>query len=116
MCMQRLAFFLPLLLSTPLSMLLIYVKSISCSSAVPFEHGDLSDHYLIPLAICLWLAQVMSTGVYLWKEQTFIMAKESSLFWLPVYNGKCTIAIILLFILLFIHLLFHHLFVCLIIH
>jgi len=88
MCMQRLAFFIPLFLATPVSMFLIYVRAICCTGAVPFKCGDLHDDYLIPLAISLWLAQVLSTGVYLWKEQTLIMAKESSLFWLPVYNGE----------------------------
>ena len=81
MCMQKLAFAFPLVLSTIVSVAI---------TPVLFPHStDINNvAYLIILAVLLWLSQFLSTGYYLFKGQSFIMAKESSLFWLPAYNGE----------------------------
>jgi hypothetical protein len=88
MCIQKIAFALPLTLATPISMALIYIPGLCGTNAIPFTCDKAQDDYVIPLALCLWFAQFLSTGFYVWKDQSFIMAKESSLFWLPSYNGE----------------------------
>ncbi|XP_032230762.2 uncharacterized protein LOC5506512 [Nematostella vectensis] len=90
MCLQKIAYALPLILATPVSLALVFIPKICASDRVPMkcEYDDGSElYYIVVLAACLWLAQLLWTGCFIWKEQTFIMARESSLFWMPLYNG-----------------------------
>ena len=86
MCMQRLAFALPLVVATPFSLLLAMIQNQNI--VLPFRNGDYKDPYLYVISVLLLAAQFLSVGYYVFKEQSFIMAKESSLFWMPTYNGK----------------------------
>ena len=86
MCMQRLAFALPVLLATPISIALALIQSKNV--VLPFEFGKLDDPFVYAIGIPLLLAQFLSGSYYVFKEQGFIMAKESSLFWMPTYNGR----------------------------
>mgnify|MGYP000698290267 FL=1 len=88
MCMQRLAFALPMLFATPVSLALSFIFTaknifLSSDSGKPYE-----DPMVYTVAVLLLLAQFITVSYYLFKEQGFIMAKESSLFWMPTYNGK----------------------------
>ncbi|KAK2565226.1 hypothetical protein P5673_011169 [Acropora cervicornis] len=88
MCMQRLAFALPMLFATPVSLALSFIFTVnniflSSDSGKPYE-----DPMVYTVAVLLLLAQFITVSYYLFKEQGFIMAKESSLFWMPTYNGK----------------------------
>ena len=87
MCMQRLAFALPMFFATPVSLSLSLLTAENIF--LPFDAGsNYKDHKVYIVAILLLLAQFIAVGYYLFKEQGFIMAKESSLFWMPTYNGK----------------------------
>ena len=87
MCMQRLAFAIPMFLATPVSVALALIPKENV--ILPFDSGEEYKHYLVYVAAALLLlAQFIAVGYYLFKEQCFIMAKESSLFWMPTYNGR----------------------------
>lgn len=87
MRLQRVAFALPLVLATPVSMVIVLAPDL-CNTVAIHLCGDYSDEWVYVLAFTLWSAQLLSTGYYMFKDQGFIMEKESSLFWLPVYNGQ----------------------------
>ena len=87
MCMQRLAFALPMFFATPVSLILSLLTAQNIF--LPFNSGlSYKEPMVYAVAVLLLLAQFIAVGYYLFKEQGFIMAKESSLFWLPTYNGK----------------------------
>ena len=86
MCMQRLAFALPILLATPISTAITLIQS--KDRVIPFEYGKLNDPFVYAICILLLSAQFLCGSYYVFKEQGFIMAKESSLFWMPTYNGR----------------------------
>lgn len=86
MCMQRLAFALPILLATPISIAIALIPSEN--TVIPFESGKPADPFVYTIFILLLSAQFLSGSYYVFKEQGFIMAKESSLFWMPTYNGR----------------------------
>ena len=86
MCMQRLAFALPILLATPVSIVIALIPDKNI--VLPFEYGRLDDPFVYAIGIPLLLAQFLSGSYYVFKEQGFIMATESSLFWMPSYNGR----------------------------
>ena len=88
MRLQRVAFALPLVLATPVSMVITLAPHLCNTDVIPFECGNPKDVVVYVLAFILWSAQLLSTGYYMFKDQGFIMEKESSLFWLPVYNGQ----------------------------
>lgn len=88
MCMQFLAFALPMVLATPVSIVLTLIKHSPNNDVLHFQPGDPSDDVLYIIGACFLLAQFFSVGYYVFKGQDFIMAKESSLFWMPAYNGK----------------------------
>ena len=90
MCMQFLAFAFPMTLATPITVALAaLIKHDNQNDVLHFSyHNDEAKDYLLYVIVgCFWLAQFLSVGYYLFKGQDFIMAKESSLFWMPTYNG-----------------------------
>ena len=88
MCMQRLAFALPMFFATPISVALALIPGENV--ILPFHSDDSTEGiiYVVVIGGLLLAAQLLSVGYYIFKEQGFIMAKESSLFWMPTYNGK----------------------------
>ena len=89
MCMQRLAFALPMFFATPISLVLAEIHD-TVWNILPFDSND-SDTtiaYVAGIGFLFWLAQLLSVGYYVFKEPGFIMGKESSLFWMPTYNGR----------------------------
>ena len=52
-----------------------------------YDDSETNEIRLYVIVVCFWIAQFLSVGYYLVKGQDFIMAKESSLFWMPTYNG-----------------------------
>lgn len=87
-CMQFLAFAFPMTLATPISVTLALIKHSADNDVLHFAHGDATVVLLYVTAACFLFAQFLSVGYYVFKGQDFIMAKESSLFWMPTYNGK----------------------------
>lgn len=88
MCMQFLAFAFPMTLATPISVALAVMKHSPDNDVPHFTSGDASNAWLYVIGICFLFAQFLSVGYYVFKGQDFIMAKESSLFWMPTYNGR----------------------------
>lgn len=89
MCMQRLAFALPMFVATPISLVFAEIHD-TVWNILPFDSND-SDTtiaYVAGIGFLFWLAQLLSVGYYVFKEPGFIMGKESSLFWMPTYNGR----------------------------
>lgn len=94
MCMQKLAFAVPLVLTTPVACVLVVLQQRclwslwtplgGCSRLM---RGELLLFFLVPATVCLVLAQVFSTAVFIFKTQTIVMQKLSHLFWLPGYNA-----------------------------
>ena len=87
MCMQFLAFAFPMALATPITVLLAVINHDAKDDVLHFRNSDESEILLYVIGICFLSAQFLSVGYYLFKGQDFIMAKESSLFWMPTYNG-----------------------------
>lgn len=88
-CMQLLAFAVPMILATPISVGLTLISNTWAEDHIFFfKHGDPSDVLLYVITGCFLLAQFFSVGYYVLKKQEGIMAKESSLFWMPTYNGN----------------------------
>ena len=89
MCMQRLAFALPTFFATPISLVLAEIHN-TVWNILPFDSidSDTTILYVAGIGILFWLAQLLSVGYYVFKEPGFIMGKESSLFWMPTYNGR----------------------------
>eukprot|EP00112_Aurelia_sp_Birch-Aquarium-sp1_P009840 Seg2134.2 transcript_id=Seg2134.2/GoldUCD/mRNA.D3Y31 product="Chitin synthase chs-2" protein_id=Seg2134.2/GoldUCD/D3Y31 len=90
--LQKICFALPLILSTPLSIVLIAFNGCNalrmCPCSFNFSTDIKSDLMeTIALAVVMWLAQILSTVIYIWQSQQFLMAKEEFLFWLPSYDG-----------------------------
>ena len=98
MCMQRLAFALPMFLATPISVVLAEIPYEGV--VLPFKSNDSTDVFIFVAVIgaLLLIAQLLSVGYYLFKEPGFIMGKESSLFWMPTYNGRKIVINILVFV------------------
>ena len=87
--MQQVAFALPLTLCTPVVFTLTVVRGVCESSLVPLTCGaDENDYFTFTVGFFLWLAQFLASGYYVWKSEGFVMAKASTIFWIPSYNGK----------------------------
>eukprot|EP00794_Sanderia_malayensis_P016107 gene16107-17728_t len=89
MGLQKMCFALPILLSFLLSICLTLTKGCVMLNMCLWKDNTDLLHVLIPAAL-LWIAQIMSTFIYIWKPQQFLMAKEEILFWLPSYDGILT--------------------------
>lgn len=88
MCMQFLAFAFPMTLATPISVALAVIKHSPDNDVLHFGSVDAGQPWLYVIGACFVFAQFLSVGYYVFKGQDFIMAKESSLFWMPTYNGN----------------------------
>lgn len=88
MCIQFLAFAFPMLLATPISVALTLIHHDDDNVLLHFASGDANEFLLYVIGACFLFAQFLSVGYYVFKGQDFIMAKESSLFWMPTYNGR----------------------------
>ena len=74
MCLRIAAFALPLTLATPVA--LLYVMFSCGFSGCNVAHGH-NLTYTLPAALCLYVAQLLSTSYFIYKTQTLIMQKES---------------------------------------
>ena len=92
LALQKICFALPLILSTPISIVLVgAVDGCKMLHICLCKTKMSSDQVLetVILAVLMWLAQIFSTIIYIWQSHQFIMAKESMLFWVPSYDGRC---------------------------
>lgn len=80
------SFAIPLLLTTPLTFLMLCVPDVCQSiffvnAATPYSKticlNTFSDlEFLLPALVLLWIAQVLSTGIYAIRTSTFVLQKE----------------------------------------
>lgn len=80
------SFAIPLLLTTPITFLMLYVPDVCQSiffvnAATPYSktvcYNSFSDlEFLLPALVLLWIAQVLSTGIYAIRTSTFVLQKE----------------------------------------
>ncbi|XP_068739006.1 uncharacterized protein [Montipora capricornis] len=89
LCMQRIAYALPLTLATPIAVLIVLVPGFCESNIIvlPCKSDDLN--FILPAGSLLWLSQFFATTYYVWKNRGLIMAKAYDLLWIPSYNGVC---------------------------
>ena len=96
MNLQKVCFAVPLLLSTPVALVIVLVPG-ACDTLefIPCLHGArIVSWPFILLGALLWLSQVLSMNYQIFRSQQFLMAKEELLFWLPTYDGKSDLLII----------------------
>ena len=91
---QRWAFTLPLLLSTPAALAWYWFTQIPglSDSIFPFQ-GDYAfsyteslNHYILPILGLLWVGQILALGGHIWKRPKYALAREQSLFLSPYYD------------------------------
>ena len=89
LCLQRVAFALPLTLATPIAISMIHLKGICDTDTIPLPCiTDLDDQiFILAAGALLWVAQFISITYYVWKGDGKILAKAQNLFWIPDYNG-----------------------------
>ncbi|XP_078327748.1 uncharacterized protein LOC111112966 isoform X4 [Crassostrea virginica] len=93
-CMDRGAFVVPLILSSPLSVILLVVSS-SCDWFKNYSEvsGDFcvsgSSTILISIVamVCTSFAIFLVFGRVLWNVNKLVLQKETQLFWFPAYNS-----------------------------
>nr|XP_022306572.1 uncharacterized protein LOC111112966 isoform X3 [Crassostrea virginica] len=93
-CMDRGAFVVPLILSSPLSVVLLVVSS-SCDwfknySEVSVDFcvsGSSSLVLSIVAMLCTSIALILVFGRVLWNVNKLVLQKETQLFWFPAYNS-----------------------------
>ena len=88
--LQSWAFFIPMLLSTPISFVW-YVGSAESNEIFPFI-----DLYFVNwnlkfvvfvVASLLWISQILAFGYYVFQSSDRVLTSDSNLFWTPRYNG-----------------------------
>ena len=90
--MQRWAFTLPLLLSTPAAVGWYWLSQIPGSSVFPFKgnyafsYTETTNHYVLPILGLLWIGQILALGGHIWKRPKYALAREQSLFTSPYYD------------------------------
>lgn len=88
MNLQKICFFVPLLISTPISICLVLVGNTFIFKGFD-DFKNSTDKLPTTVAIwaLLWFSQVLAINIQMFKSQEFLMAREQSLFWLPTYNA-----------------------------
>ena len=81
MCLHIIAFAVPLTLTTPISFILIMLIDTCKIFGTPDSTCVIEDKhnlkYTLPAAVCLYVAQLLSTGFFIFKTHNLIMQKES---------------------------------------
>ncbi|XP_046329399.2 uncharacterized protein LOC124113182 isoform X2 [Haliotis rufescens] len=88
---QKWAFAVPICLTGPLFLVVMLVKD-WCTFVMPFSPGacaDVNGHLwaAIVALVCFFLAHLLSATVPIFRSRPIVLQKESSIFWLPSYNG-----------------------------
>lgn len=85
--LQKVCFVVPLVLSTPLSVVVSITKVCEFFQLEPCHNNRGEDYETFALGAMLWFSQVLSYSFQFFKSQQFLMAAEECLFWLPTYDG-----------------------------
>ena len=88
--LQAWAFFIPMLLSTPISFVW-YIISVETNRLFPFiDEYFVSwnlQYAILVVAALLWLSQILAFGYYVTQNSDNILTNDADLFWTPRYNG-----------------------------
>ena len=88
--LQSWAFFVPMLLSTPISFVW-YVGSVEINEVFPFVDEYLVEwnlHFLVfIIASLLWVSQFLAFGYHIFQNSDSVLTNDSDLFWMPRYNS-----------------------------
>ncbi|XP_046329410.2 uncharacterized protein LOC124113184 isoform X1 [Haliotis rufescens] len=89
--LQKWAFAVPICVTGPLFLVVMLVKD-WCTFVMPFSPGACVDDYskvwaMIAATACFFLAHLLSATLPIFRSKSTILQKESSIFWLPSYNG-----------------------------
>ena len=87
MNLQKICFVIPLFLSTPVAVALSF-KCKAIGVVCIYSSNDYPYWPVIVVCGLFWLSEMLSLGAQAFKSQSFLMAKEEFLFWLPAYDGK----------------------------
>lgn len=91
MNLQKVCFVIPLMLATPISLGISVSQVCDFFALVPCHNYKGEDYQTIILGLALWLSQLLSYSFQFFKAQTFLMAGEELLFWLPTYDGNLSL-------------------------
>jgi len=88
--LQSWTFFIPILLSTPLSFIW-YVFSVEVYKVFPFIDEYFVDWNLtypvLLMASLLWVSQILAFAYYMFQSTENVLTNNADLFWTPRYNG-----------------------------
>ena len=88
--LQSWAFFIPILLSTPISFVW-YVSSAEVNQVFPFIDEYFVDwnlrYIVLVVASLLWISQILAFGYYVFQSSDNVLTSDADLFWTPCYNG-----------------------------
>ena len=88
--LQPWAFFIPMVLSTPISFMW-YIYCVEVEEAFPFTDEYYVNwnltHTVLIVASLLWLSQILAFGYYVFQNSDNILTNDSDLFWTPRYNS-----------------------------
>ena len=88
--LQSWAFFIPMLLSTPISFVW-YVGSAEVNHVFPFVGIYFVDwnlrYIVLVVASLLWISQILAFGYYVFQSSDNVLTSDANLFWTPRYNG-----------------------------
>ena len=86
---QRWAFTLPLVLSTPAAFGWYWLSQIDAVDIFPYfpsEHFGLFNGLALGAFATLWLGQLLALGTHIWKNPNHVLAREQSLLLSPYYD------------------------------
>ena len=88
--LKNFCFLVPVILSTILS--IVFVGAFNgckllniCRCGTKMSSDEVVETVILAFFMCF--AQILSTIIYVWQSQEFIMAKDSMLFWVDSYDG-----------------------------
>ena len=88
--LQSWSFFVPMLLSTPISFVW-YVYSAEIREIFPFIDDNFVGwnlHYLVfIIAAFLWVSQFLAFGYHIFQNSDSVLTNDRDLFWMPRYNS-----------------------------
>ena len=101
---QRWAFTLPLLLSTPAAVGWYWLSQVQAVDMFPFYKNtpyffDFSKNFdglVLAVLAALWVGQLLALGAYIWKKPHYPLAREQSLFLSPYYDAMFVDSFLLL--------------------
>ena len=87
---QSWAFFIPMLLSTPVSFVL-YAYCVEVNEVFPLTDEQYINwnlkYTVLIVASLLWVSQILAFGYYVFQNSDKVLANDSDLFWTPRYNS-----------------------------